>query len=99
MDEPTSALSNTEVEVLFRIIRELKTQDVAIVYISHKLDELLQIGDYFTVLRDGQLVAEAPAGAVSLNWIVENMVGRRADSLFKHSDHTLQQEILVVVAE
>jgi erythritol transport system ATP-binding protein len=96
MDEPTSALSNTEVEVLFRIIRELKTQDVAIVYISHKLDELLNIGDYFTVLRDGQLVAEAPAGDVSLNWIVKNMVGRRADSLFKHSDHTLQQEILRV---
>jgi erythritol transport system ATP-binding protein len=96
MDEPTSALSNTEVEVLFRIIQELKTQDVAIVYISHKLDELLQIGDYFTVLRDGQLVAEAPAGKVNLNWIVENMVGRRADSLFKHSNHTLKEEVLRV---
>jgi erythritol transport system ATP-binding protein len=96
MDEPTSALSNTEVEVLFRIIAELKTQDVAIVYISHKLDELLQIGDYFTVLRDGQLVAEAPQGDVSLSWIVHSMVGRQADSLFKHSDHTIKQEVLRV---
>ncbi len=96
MDEPTSALSNIEVEVLFRIIRELKTQDVAIVYISHKLDELLQIGDYFTVLRDGALVAETHAGAINLNWIVEKMVGRRADSLFKHSEHKIEQEILQV---
>lgn len=96
MDEPTSALSNTEVEVLFRIIRELKAHDVTIVYISHKLDELLRIGDTFTVLRDGMLVAEAPAADVSLNWIVEKMVGRRADSLFTHSDHTLEQEVLRV---
>ena len=78
MDEPTSALSNTEVEILFRIIRELTAHDVSIVYISHKLDELLQIGDYFTVLRDGHLVGEAPADQVNLNWIVQKMVGRRA---------------------
>ena len=54
MDEPTSALSAAEVEVLFRVIRELKSHGVAIIYISHKLEELLQIGDYITVLRDGQ---------------------------------------------
>ena len=96
MDEPTSALSNTEVDVLFRIIRELKAQDVSIVYISHKLDELLQIGDHFTVLRDGQLVAEAPAGSVSLNWIVEKMVGRRPESLFTRDDHVVGKELLHV---
>ncbi len=54
MDEPTSALSATEVEVLFRVINELKSRGVSIIYISHKLDELLQIGDYVTVLRDGR---------------------------------------------
>ena len=96
MDEPTSALSNAEVEILFRIIRDLKAQDVAIVYISHKLDELLQIGDAFTVLRDGMLVAETTSTDISLNWIVEKMVGRRADSLFKHSDHTVEREVLRV---
>jgi ABC-type sugar transport system ATPase subunit len=58
MDEPTSALSAAEVEVLFRVIRELKSRGVAIIYISHKLEELLQIGDYITVLRDGRKVAE-----------------------------------------
>ena len=59
MDEPTSALSNTEVEVLFRVINELKAQEVSIVYISHKLEELMQIGDYVTILRDGNLIAES----------------------------------------
>ena len=69
---------------------------MAIVYISHKLDELLQIGDAFTVLRDGILVAETTSTDISLNWIVEKMVGRRADSLFKHSDHTVEREVLRV---
>ncbi len=57
MDEPTSALSNEEVEVLFRIIQELKNQGVAIIYISHRLEEILRIGDYITILRDGELKA------------------------------------------
>ena len=61
MDEPTSALSAAEVEVLFRVIRELKSHGVAIIYISHKLEELLQIGDYITILRDGRKVAEEEA--------------------------------------
>ena len=76
MDEPTSALSGTEVEVLFRVIHELKAQGVSIVYISHKLDELFQIGDYITVLRDGNLIAESQMAQVDLPWIVEHMVGR-----------------------
>src|SRR5512133_1790185 len=66
MDEPTSALSQTEVTVLFKIIRELKAQGVSIIYISHKLDELLQIGDYLTVLRDGTVQAEAMARDVNV---------------------------------
>ncbi len=65
MDEPTSALSTSEVEVLFGVIRDLKANGVSIIYISHKLDELLQIGDYVTVLRDGKLMAERPASARS----------------------------------
>ncbi len=62
MDEPTSALSTAEVEVLFRVIRELQAHGVSIIYISHKLDELLQIGDYVTVLRDGKRMVEAATG-------------------------------------
>ena len=66
MDEPTSALSAAEVEVLFRVIRELKSHGVAIIYISHKLEELLQIGDYITILRDGHKVAEEEAAKVNV---------------------------------
>lgn len=59
LDEPTSALSKTEVDVLFRVIRELTRQGVSIVYISHRLEELMAIGDYITILRDGRFQAEA----------------------------------------
>ncbi|MDA0138820.1 sugar ABC transporter ATP-binding protein [Solirubrobacter sp. CPCC 204708] len=82
MDEPTSALSAAEVEVLFRIIRELTADGVAIVYISHHLEEALEIADHVVVLRDGGLVAEAEAADVDLAWIVEHMVGRSQDELF-----------------
>ena len=96
MDEPTSALSQSEVESLFKIIEDLTKQGVSIVYISHKLDELLRIGDYFTILRDGKLVAEAPAPEVSLSWIVEKMVGRKPESLFSRDEHKVKEELLRV---
>jgi erythritol transport system ATP-binding protein len=96
MDEPTSALSTAEVESLFRVIRELKAQGVAIIYISHKLEELLQIGDYVTVLRDGELIAEAPAADINVNWIVEKMVGRDTASFFHHEAHDRGASLLEV---
>ena len=71
MDEPTSALSVAEVEVLFRVIRELTARGVAIVYISHHLEEALEIADHVVVLRDGPLVAEAEAAEVDTDWVVE----------------------------
>ena len=78
MDEPTSALSTAEVAVLFRIIRELTSHGVAVVYISHRLEELRGISGSVTVLRDGRLVAEAAAADVDTRWIVEQMTGRPA---------------------
>ncbi|SFV37351.1 erythritol transport system ATP-binding protein [Devosia crocina] len=75
MDEPTSALSASEVEVLFKVIGELKRAGVAIIYISHRLEELIRIGDHFTVLRDGRLAASAPRSEVSIPWIIEKMLG------------------------
>lgn len=76
MDEPTSALSSSEIEVLFRLIRDLKSRGVSIIYISHRLEEVLTIGDRVTVLRDGRVVAGAPAQDVDVAWIVEKMTGR-----------------------
>ena len=75
MDEPTSALSAAEIAVLFRLIRDLKSRGVAIVYVSHRLEELLAIGDTITVLRDGRVVAEAEAGRATAAWMVEQMTG------------------------
>jgi erythritol transport system ATP-binding protein len=94
MDEPTSALSDSEVEVLFNVIEELKASGVSIIYISHKLEELMQIGDYITVLRDGHKVAEAPMDDVDLPWIIERMVGRDTTATYQAPEHTFGDEIL-----
>jgi erythritol transport system ATP-binding protein len=96
MDEPTSALSTAEVEVLFRVINELKSRGVSIIYISHKLDELLQIGDYVTVLRDGRLVETAAAEGISVTWIIEKMVGKNPAALFSRSEHNIGEVLLKV---
>jgi erythritol transport system ATP-binding protein len=101
MDEPTSALSVAEVEILFRVIGDLASHGVAIIYISHHLEEALEIADHVVVLRDGALVAEAEADDVDTGWIVERMVGRNPDELFpaEHSqarEERLRVEALVV---
>ena len=76
MDEPTSSLSAAEVKVLFKIMRELLQQGLSIVYISHRLEEIMEIGDHVTILRDGKYVADADVKDIDLPWIVENMVGK-----------------------
>ena len=96
MDEPTSALSTAEVDVLFRVIRDLQASGVSIIYISHKLDELLQIGNYVTVLRDGRLMAEQPAENIDVSWIIEQMVGRNPASLFQKQQHQIGTELMRV---
>lgn len=75
LDEPTSALSAAEVEVLFRVIADLKAQGVGIVYISHRLEELIRIGDYITVLRDGEITGAQSMAGVDIPWIVRAMIG------------------------
>jgi erythritol transport system ATP-binding protein len=95
MDEPTSALSAPEVDVLFRVIGELTARGVGIVYISHRLDELVAIGDAVTVLRDGRVVGRAPVRQIDVAWIVESMVGR-ASGLFEREPHPIGGELLQV---
>ncbi|MDR1427972.1 MAG: sugar ABC transporter ATP-binding protein [Bifidobacteriaceae bacterium] len=80
MDEPTSALSAPEVEVLFRVIEELKSKGVAIVYISHHLEEALHVTDYAVVFRDGELVAQAPVEDIDMAWVIHKMVGHKVES-------------------
>ncbi|MCP1111408.1 sugar ABC transporter ATP-binding protein [Ohessyouella blattaphilus] len=75
MDEPTSSLSEQEVEVLFRLMREFTEAGIAIVYISHRLEEIMRIGDNVTILRDGKYVARAEVKDIDVPWIVQQMVG------------------------
>lgn len=96
MDEPTSALSDREVATLFGIIRDLKKKGVAIIYISHKMDEIFTISDTITVLRDGKYIATQPAAELDNNTLIRLMVGREIDSLFPESVAQKGEEILSV---
>ncbi len=96
MDEPTSALTANEVKILFRVIRELKNHGVAIVYISHRLEEVMEIGDYITVLRDGKVQAEAKIPEVDIDWIIEKMVGRSLSSFLPSTEHIASHGALEV---
>jgi len=76
MDEPTSSLTENEVEHLFSIIRKLKAEGIAIIYISHKMEEILEIADEVTIMRDGRVVGTYPSGELTTDLIINRMVGR-----------------------
>jgi ribose transport system ATP-binding protein len=78
LDEPTSALSASEVGKLFGFLRRIKLEGVAVIYVSHRMDEIMRIADRATILRDGKHVVTAPIAELSLERIIEHMVGRRA---------------------
>ncbi len=82
LDEPTSSLSENEVEALFRIIEDLKAEGVAIVYISHKMDEILRISDEVTIMRDGQYIGTWEAKELTTDMIITKMVGRELTNLY-----------------
>jgi ribose transport system ATP-binding protein len=82
MDEPTTALSGDEVQQMFRVVRGLRDQGMAIVYISHRLDEVFDIADRITVLRDGRLVDSRPAGEYTRDSLITQMVGRPLPEFF-----------------
>src|SRR5699024_4521233 len=76
MDEPSAALTESEIEELFRFIRDLKARGVGIVYISHRMGELKQISDRITVMRDGQYIGTVNTAEVTMDEIIRMMVGR-----------------------
>ena len=82
LDEPTSSLTAHEVEALFRIIEDLKADGVAIVYISHKMDEILRISDEVTIMRDGQFIGTWDCAGLTTDFIISKMVGRELTNLF-----------------
>lgn len=86
MDEPTDALTDTETESLFRVIRELKSQGRGIVYISHRMKEIFEICDDVTVFRDGQFIAEREVATLTEDTLIEMMVGRKLEDQYPHLD-------------
>lgn len=79
MDEPTSTLSGSEVQLLFKIIRDLKSRGISILFVSHKLEELFEIADTFTVIRDGQYIAAHPRSEMNNDILIGLMVGRKVE--------------------
>ncbi|MGB4135119.1 MAG: sugar ABC transporter ATP-binding protein [Microbacterium sp.] len=82
LDEPTSALSDSEIDALFRVIGDLRADGVAIVYISHRMSELARIVDRVTIMRDGAFVAEHPFAGLEMNQLVREMVGRELSNQY-----------------
>jgi ribose transport system ATP-binding protein len=96
MDEPTAALNNAEIEELFTIIRQLKSEGVGIVYISHKMDEIQRIADRVTVLRDGSYVDTVPA-STPMPEVIAMMVGRRLETSVKTVPSTMGNDVMLDV--
>lgn len=96
LDEPTSALSTAEADSLFQVIADLKQAGVTIIYISHRLHELLYLGDYFTVLRGGKVVGDATRGEIDRAWIVERMSGVKYTEELMQDATTSNEETLTV---
>ena len=94
MDEPTSALSQKEVDVLFALIDELKKKGVAIIYISHKMEEIRQLADTITVLRDGKYIGTYPASELDTHSLINLMVGREINNLFPEASAEPGSEVL-----
>ncbi|MCD8349957.1 MAG: sugar ABC transporter ATP-binding protein [Planctomycetaceae bacterium] len=96
MDEPTSALTDKEVDMLFKQIRELRAAGVAIVYITHKMDEIFTIADDITVMRDGKWIASGPASDFDQEKIISLMVGRTITEVFPKIEVSIGSDILAV---
>ena len=96
MDEPTSSLTEKEVDHLFRIINRLKQSGVAIVYISHKMEEIKMISDEITILRDGKWISTNDVSKISTEQIISMMVGRDLTERFPKKDNTTKEMILEV---
>ena len=96
MDEPTASLSQKEINELYAIIRNLKNQNKSIVFISHKLDEVMEVCDEFTVLRDGELIKSDLISNTNKDQLITYMAGREVNQIFPKNNVTIENEIFEV---
>jgi ribose transport system ATP-binding protein len=99
MDEPTSSLQRTDVERLFALVRRLKESGIAVIYISHFLEEVREIADLYTVLRDGRTVESGEISRVTNDELVRGMVGRPMDGLFPPRERPVDPEVVLEVRD
>lgn len=99
LDEPTSSLTANEVESLFRIMRELKALGVALVYISHKMDEIKVIADEVTIMRDGQYIGKWDVANMTKEEIIAKMVGRELSNLYPPLENHPSDEVMMKVED
>lgn len=96
-DEPTTALTDTEVEHLFALIRKLQQEGVAIIYISHKLEEIFELADRVMVIRDGKKVSEYKVSETDRNTLIEDMIGRSMTDMYPHDPSPMTDEVVLSV--
>jgi len=96
MDEPTASLTEPETQKLFEIMHNLKSQDITIIYISHRMAEIYELADRVTILRDGQYVDTMERSAVNDNELIQRMVGRPIEDLYKHASPDAGDAVLEV---
>jgi len=96
MDEPTSAIADSEVDMLFEQVSALKAAGVGVLYITHKMDEIFRIADDITVIRDGQMIATGPASDFTIDQLISLMVGREIDDLYPKSNVEIGDTVLEV---
>lgn len=94
MDEPTSTLTQVDTENLFQAVDRLKSHGVSIIYISHFLEECKRVADRYTVLRDGETVADGEMATADLNEIIHHMVGRELEDIYPEIPHTIGEAVL-----
>lgn len=94
MDEPTSSLTQNEIDRLFTIVRSLKADGISIIYISHRMEEIFEIGDRVTVMRDGKYIGTVPVAETNMNDLIAMMVGRKIDNLYGKTSHSSGEEAL-----
>lgn len=98
MDEPTAALSRQEVSLLFDVIRQLRERGSAVLYVSHRMDEIFQISDRITVMRDGRVVATSNTSQTNTNALIHDMTGRELQQVYPHRTEQFAPDVRLAVS-
>ena len=97
LDEPTTSLTTEDTQILFEIVREIKREGKAVIFISHKLEEIFALGDEITVFRNGKRVAYAELKDIDIPWVISNMTGRKVNQDLAYYSHKVSNEVLLDV--